>query len=82
MHGKFCVHERVIFGLHGEALDVWNEAWALGNRPAQKKAIEPETKIVTQVARSVFLHDEREPTSGVNCAPRGSFVRPELRFFL
>lgn len=53
------VVERMIFDMHGHALDGWVEARSLGHGPAFERAIEFQAEVVMQAARGVLLDDER-----------------------
>src|SRR5205085_9211820 len=50
--------ERMIFGLHREALDARHHADALGNGPALEHAVELQSQIEMQPARIMALHGE------------------------
>src|SRR5438874_4912272 len=52
---ELAIFERMVLGLHGEALGSGIEAWALGHRPALQDALELEAEVVMQPRRGVAL---------------------------
>ena len=52
------IGKRMVFRPNGKPLDSRNEARPLGDRPAQQRPVEFETKIVVKAPRGMFLDDE------------------------